>query len=262
MIRNYRPRPSLAVVLLLSLIASGAWAQDTLTLDNAGAYYAMGGVYTSPYGIAVNGASPVNLICDDFTTDVYLGESWSAIPTTFAELEAGTNPAGTPKFAPGGPDLSVTSTAAEVQDYGTVAVLAAELLSQPDYGTEAAGEISFALWDVFDNTLLGSPTSDPYGTLTSAELSAAQGYLTGAQALVASATNSATGYVTLSDISVGGGSINGMTIFTPSPLGAAQEFVTVSMDESPSAAVFGAYFLVGAGALLFFGGRRGFSSEQ
>ena len=252
--RNYLPRPLRGVIVLLPFLALGALADDTLTLENAGAYYAMGGVYTSPYGISVNGGSPIDLICDDFTTDIYVGQSWFAIPTTFAQLEAGTNPTGTPKFAPGGLDPAVTTPAVEIQDYATVAVLAAELMAQPSFGTEPAGEISFALWDVFDGTLLNSTTSDPYGPLTSTELSAAQGYLAGAQALVAGATSG--GIVNLSQITVDGSSIAGMTIYTPNPLSASQEFVTVSMPEAPSLAVFAVYFLLGGGALLFFARRR------
>jgi len=243
--QNYVRSPLQGVFLLLPLLAFGAWAQqDTLTLENAGANYAMGGVYTSPYGISINGGSPVNLICDDFSTDVDINESWTATATTFAQLEANDNPAGTPKFP--GPT--------ENQEYATVAVLAAELLALPDYATEAAGEYSFALWDVFDNTLLNTPTSDPYGTLNSTELSAALTDLSNAEALVAGATTG--GIVDLSKISVNGSPIEGMTIYTPNPIGSSQEFVTVSMDEPPSVGVFAAYLLFGGAGLFFLGRRR------
>jgi hypothetical protein len=246
--RNYGLRPLHGVVLLLPLLALGAWAQqDTLTLENAGANYAMGGVYTSPYGISINGGSPVNLICDDFSTDVAINDSWAATQTTFAQLEAGTNPAGTPKFVPG------IASPTEIQEYATVAVLAAELLALPDYATEAAGEYSFALWDVFDNTLL-DPGSDPYGSLSGSELTQAQLDLTNAEALVAAATTD--GKVDLSEISVNGSPIEGMTIYTPSPLGLSQEFVTVTMDEPPSVGVFAAYLLFGGVGLFFLGRSR------
>jgi len=246
--RNYVLKPLQGVVVLLPLLAFGAWAQDTLTLENAGANYEMGGVYTSPYGISIDGGSPVNLICDDFSTDVDLGESWTATATTFAQLEAGTNPEGTPKFVPG------VASPAEIQEYATVAVLAAELLALPDYATEAAGEYSFALWDVFDNTLLDTPGSDPYGSLSGSELTQAQLDLTNAEALVAAATTA--GIVNLSEISVNGSPIEGMTIYTPSPLTSSQEFVTVTMDEPHSAGMFAAYLLFGGAGLVFFGRRR------
>jgi hypothetical protein len=209
----------------------------------------MGGVYTSPYGISVNGTT-VPLICDDFTTDISFGETWSAIPTTFSAIQSGDNPSGTPKFTP-----------ADIQNYATVAVLAAELMALPDTSsyTEQLGEISYALWDVFDPGLLSS-VNNPYGSITSGELSAAQGYLAGAQTLVQGATTA--GVVTLSKISINGSPIQDMTIYTPDPKTAAQEFVTVTMAEPPSLAVLAFYILFGAGSLLFFGRRRIFGASN
>jgi hypothetical protein len=212
----------------------------------------MGGVYTSPYGISIDGGTTVPLICDDFTTDISIGETWSAIPTTFSAIEAGTNPLGTPKFTP-----------ADIQNYATVAVLAAELMALPDTSSysEQLGEISYALWDVFDPTLLSSPTgNDPFGTLTTTEVSDALGYLTGAQALVAHATTG--GVVNLSAISINGSPIEDMTIYTPSPASASQEFVTVTMPEPSSLAVLAVYLLFWAGSLLFFGRRRIFGTSN
>jgi hypothetical protein len=227
------------VVLVLPCLAVSAWATDTLTLENAGANFVMGGVYTSPYGISINSGSPVSLICDDFTTDISLGESWTAIPTTFDAIADNTNPAGTPKFTP-----------VDIQNYATVAVLAAELMSLPNLASVQAGEISYALWDVFDPTLLNS-TSNPYGSITSGQLSAAQGYLAQAEAAV----DSVSSLTSLSQIStagtiLNGKSIQGMTIYTPSPKSAAQEFVGVTMDEPPSLSVLAVYFLLGG--VLFF----------
>jgi hypothetical protein len=241
--RNYVPKPLRGVVLLLPFLAFGAWAQDTLTLVSANPLspspYAFGGVYTSPYGISINGGSQVPLICDDFTTDISIGESWSAIPTTFAAVQAGTNPAGTPKFTPVG----------EIQDYAVTAVLAAELMSLPNLASDQAGEISFALWDVFDPTLLTS-TSNPYGSITGAQLTAAQGYLAYAEALVAGATKA--GVVTLSDISIGGRAIEGMSIYTPNPKSAAQEFLMVSMPEPSYPVVLAMDLLAMVGLIVVF----------
>jgi hypothetical protein len=236
-----KPRLLRAVVLLLPCLAFNVWAEDTLTLINAGANYVMGGVYTSPYGISINGGSPVSLICDDFTTDISLNESWSAIPTTFADLQAGTNPGGTPKFTP-----------VDIQNYAVTAVLAAELMALPNLASEPAGEISYALWDVFDPTLLTS-TNTGYGTLTTAELTAAQGYLSSAQALVAGATTG--GVVNLNQISIGGHAIEGLTIYTPDPKSAAQEFLSVQVDEPPYPAVL-AMDLVGMAGLIVVFRRR------
>ena len=120
--RNHRLlRPSHAATLLVVCLSSIVWAQsDTLTLENAGAGYVMGGVYTSPYGVSINNSAPVSLICDDFTTDVSLGQTWTATVTSFAQIQAGTAPQGTPKFPMNA-----------IQNYATAAVLAAELISLP-----------------------------------------------------------------------------------------------------------------------------------
>ena len=37
-----------------------------------------GRVYISPYQAKIDGAAPVNVICDDFFDDTWLGESWTA----------------------------------------------------------------------------------------------------------------------------------------------------------------------------------------
>jgi hypothetical protein len=213
----------------------------------------MGGVYTSPYGISINDATPVPLICDDFTTDISIGQTWTATQTTFAAIESGD---GTPKFTP-----------VDIQNYATVAVLAAELLAIPDDSVladaTALGEISYALWDVFDSGLLG-PGGDPFGTLSGDEVTAAQAYLTNAEALVAGATTgSGPGLrVDLSSISINGNAIEGMTIYTPNPTNASQEFISVTMPEPGTFPVLGVYLLFGAGGLLFLGRRRIFRTNR
>jgi len=237
-------------------LAVGAWAQsDTLTLVNVGPGNVMGGVFTSPYGISIDGSTtPVPLICDDFATDTSIGETWTATQTTFAAIESGTNPLGTPKFTP-----------VDIQNYATVAVLAAELMAVPDdtlpADAETLGEISYALWAVFDPSLLQTaPGSDPFGTLSPTEFNQANLDLANAEALVAGATNHTTGDVNLSAISINGSPIEGMTIYTPNPTSASQEFISVTMPEPATLPVLGVYLLFGAGGLFFLGRRRIFRS--
>ena len=233
------------VVLLLVCMASAAWA-DQLTIVNAGANYVMGGVYTSPYGISiagVNGGAPVMLICDDFTTDISLGQTWTATETSFAQLQAGTNPSGTPKFVPG------ILTLPQLQNYATAAVLSAQLMALPNLATETAGEISYALWGIFDAPLLNS-TVNPFGTITTVELAAAQGYLAAARVLVANATTG--NVVNLNQIQIGDHSISGMTIYTPSPLSSSQEFLRVSMPEPSFPAVLAVDLLGILGLIAVF----------
>jgi hypothetical protein len=249
--RNFLAKPIRTAVFLLPCLAIGIWAQstDTLQLVGVGPGNQMGGVYTSPYQVSVDGTT-VPLICDDFTTDISIGQTWTAIPTTFAAIQAGTNPGGTPKF-----------TTSEIQSYATIAVLAAELLTLPDNSSysEQLGEISYALWGVFDTVLLNS-TSNPYGSISGTELSAAQGYLAGAQTLVAGATSN--GVIDLSKISIGGSSIQGMTIYTPDPKTSSQEFVTVSMDEPTSLATFAVYLALGGCGLVFLKRRVAANSNR
>ena len=236
------PKRLQGVVLLLVCLASGAWA-DQLKIVNAGANYVMGGVYTSPYGITVNGGAPVMLICDDFTTEISLGQTWSATATSFAQLQAGTNPAGTPKFG------SAILTVGDLQNYATAAVLAAQLMALPNLASEAAGEISYALWGIFDAPLLTS-IHNPFGTITPLELSAATDYLSAARVLVANVTSGNT--VNLNQISIGGRAIAGMTIYTPNPLNASQEFLMVSMPEPSYPAVLAMDLLGILGLIVVF----------
>ena len=137
----------------------------------AGANAVMGGVYTSPYGISINGGPTALMICDDFTTDISVGLTWTATGTTLTQmsnssvagLKFATSPYSTTPGIVGGP-------ANVAADYATAAVLAAQLISMPNVGTPAenaqvAGELSYALWGVFDTALL-QDTSTGYGNLT------------------------------------------------------------------------------------------------
>jgi len=238
-VRNCMIKTIQKVILLMCCGAPSIWGvQDTLKLENTGANYVMGGVYTSPYGVSINGGPPALLICDDFTTDVSLNQTWTATVTSLAELQAGTNPSNTPKFTP-----------ASVAKYATAAVLAAELVSLSNPASELAGEYSFAIWDIFDPTLLNS-LSSPYGTITQTELDAAKAFLQQAQDIVASVTTS--GVVNLSALSVNGTAITGLTIYTPDPLTSSQEFLQVSMPEPTYPAVLALDLLAVVGLIVAF----------
>jgi hypothetical protein len=213
---------SRGAIVLLACFAASAFAQTvSMTLENAGAGYVMGstGVYTSPYGISINGGPTTSLICDDFTTDISLGQTWTATVTSLAALQAGTEPSGTPKFTP--------APNAQVYNYAVAAVLAEELVTLPNLASEAAGELSYALWGVFDTTLLNS-TVNPDGTLSQTELDAAKLDLSNAQAVVNSVLTN--GVVTANSLSM----LPSLTIYTPSApngLNSSQEFLLVSMAE-------------------------------
>lgn len=252
-------------LLVVACLVSVARADDTLVLQSAGANSVMGGVYTSPYGITVNG-TPTLLICDDFTTDISLGQTWTAAPTALTTVDAGD--VGSLKFANAPyisnilgatpPTTPLTTVAA---DYAVAAVLAAELETLPNIGTpaentEVAGELSYALWGVFDAPLLTSINTG-YGTLTGTELSVAKADLASAQALVAAATGGAG--IALSNISVNGVSLESMTVYTPtspSGLASSQEFITVATPEPSFWSIFALDLLAAASLGFIFRRRR------
>jgi hypothetical protein len=228
-------------LLLLACFTSGALASVTLSLVDANANYPMGGVYTSSYSLSVNGGSPALMICDDFLTDVWIGLTWPATVTSLSSLQGQASATSNLKF-------DQSNAQKQTYDYATEAVLAAELISLGNYANETAGEISFAIWGIFDPVLLASNPTSGLGHLTSTELTAAQQYLDGARAVVDAATTG--GVVDLSRLPR-------LTIYTPIvPLGPpSQEFLLVSVDEAPLWAALAAD-LLGLAALVFFVKRR------
>jgi hypothetical protein len=242
------------LVLGVAGLVSVALAQDTLTVQNTAASAPMGGVYTSPYGISVNG-TPTLLICDDFETDIYVGYSWQATPNTLTQISATTVSPLKFDSSPGSSAvLGGPSNVAE--DYATAAVLSAELMTLPNFGTpsedtETAGELSYAIWSVFDSSLYSSLTSTGstgFGSLTTTEVDAVENDIKSAQILVAGATTAGT--TNLDDISINGESITSLTVYTPIPVGASQEFLTVTLAEPPSPALLGTDLLALAGLIL------------
>jgi hypothetical protein len=227
-------RKTLWVVLAILVVGIGspnAKADSTLVYQNNGAGAQMGGVYTSPYGITVNG-TPTLLISDDFETAIVLSDSWSASPTTLTQISS-TTVSGL-KFASSPYSSAILDGTTAAEDYATAAVLAAELMTLPNVGTpaentETAGELSYAIWSVFDNSLyasLNSTDSTGSGSLTAIEVATVDADIVSAQSFVAGATVGGT--TTLGDISTGGQPITNLTVYTPIPLGASQEFITVN----------------------------------
>ncbi len=245
-----RPRVSrlLCAAVILICCATGAFADANLQLlspPNSG--YTEGGVYTSPYNISVNGTA-TQLICDDFTTDIS-GGTWSATVSTITTIDSATV-AGF-KFDSSPYNANILGGAANVvQDYAVAAVLAAELLSLPNTNTAEAGALSFALWDVFDPSLLGSSygtMSDPYGPIDKTQWTNAMTDLANAIAQVdgvmTGGTNagSVTNPTSLANVEIeSGGSVNlsslnisGLTVYTPTPdASVSQEFLHVTTPEA------------------------------
>ena len=86
-----------------------------------------GGVYVAPYYLSINGGKSVSVICDDFSHEVYVGETWTATINTFSNLN------GT-RFG-----------SADKQEYEEAAWLYMQFMKDPSQ----AGNINFALWALF-----------------------------------------------------------------------------------------------------------------
>ena len=157
----------LAFVSLLPRAASASTVTLTMTPD--GLTNSLGGVYIGPYTVKDAGGNAFQVICDDFLSDTYIGETWTANVSTFADL--GIPPAGPARFDDG--------TAASVTKYDEVAWLANQLLSPPSScgGGNCSGDIQFALWEVFAG-------SAPAAYLTGVDLTNAANWLAAAQAAV------------------------------------------------------------------------------
>lgn len=86
-----------------------------------------GGVYVAPYYLSINGGSSISVICDDFSHEVTIGETWTATIHSFSNL-TGT------RFG-----------AADQQEYEEAAWLYMQYLTDKPQ----AGNINFALWALF-----------------------------------------------------------------------------------------------------------------
>ena len=160
--RTLISRSLLCAAVLLVCCGTGLLAQDTLVLLNPpNNGDSAGGVYTSPYNISVNG-TPMQLICDDFTTDISVGESWPASANTFTYLDSSNVTAlkfGNAGDEPNGTNLFSSNT---VEDYGIAAVLAAELMSTPGlrFRTKSLGTaLQFGMYSTMawlDQVLVGT----------------------------------------------------------------------------------------------------------
>ncbi len=76
-----------AGIVLLAAVAPGsaviAQDQANMKLTNPG-NNVLAGIYVGPYYATIDGVPNVPIICDDFTDETYVGESWTANVTTVA----------------------------------------------------------------------------------------------------------------------------------------------------------------------------------
>ncbi len=194
-----------AAAFLLSSAPAAIAGTASMTLTGAGSNV-LAGVYVGPYTATINGTS-TPVICDDFSDESYLPESWTANVSTF----------------PGLASVQFTGSP-ELQNYEEAAYLAFELLAAPVNSLQA-GEIQYALWDVFD------PGAIPYLSGSNAgAATAAQTYLGGAVANYASLTAGQLAEITIYTAVSGTATCSG----NPCPSAPPQEFLTVTTSNGPS----------------------------
>ena len=152
---------TLAFLGVLFVLQPAAMA-DQMTLTGVDHGYVMGNVYVDPYQANIGTQTNVLVICDDFTDDTWVGESWTANVSTVSSLV-------NQKFTTG-------QGSSVQQDYDAAAWLSEQLLSPTtavtsvftNYTTSAdfaelQGDISYAIWTIFDQPAIygygGSSTS-------------------------------------------------------------------------------------------------------
>jgi hypothetical protein len=201
------------------LVASTAAQADpvTLTLTGAGSNV-MANVFIGPYTARDSSGNAFPIICDDFASDSYINETWTANVSTFADL-SGT------KFDAANPD-----------GYEQAAWLSNKLLD-PTVTGATAGAIQFAIWQIF------TPTA--FNSLSGTDLTNAQRFLWQAQHQTYTA-GEFSNYVVLTPTSAAPTClINGVQ--TTCPTAPPQEFITRVPEPAtlPLIAIgFAALFLV------------------
>lgn len=259
---------ALALVLLTTNPLS---AQVTFNLTGVGPTEAnLAGVYTSPYMGTINGGPTIPVICDDFSDESYVPETWKAYVTSLPSITSEVMNNSDLKWQGSTFDPSLT----QAQAYEAAAILSIEILGSTTVQAQQA--YSFALWGLFDPYGNGSTTNPPdlgaFGQLEACSSTTCASALSSAM----SDLSAALGDVTNSSSTINGLSVSAylsdynVTIYSydakanpagpvcgsgPCPISPPQEFITVSMAEPPSPVLLGVDLLGLAGLILVARGR-------
>jgi hypothetical protein len=231
--------------------ANTASADTSFTLTNVeGA--SLGGVYTSPYYATVGGTTGVAVICDDFASESYLGETWGTVATNLSSLPTSTTlPSGVkvPLWSSGYSEMLSGSTytltaggLSQATAYTVAAYLGTEILNAAA-GSQNQQDLSFAMWTLFDG-------NTPLTYLSGTDLTGAEGDLLSAENAVKldGLTPSAYSNVTIYSYDGLGVTCAAGTTCAPPP----QEFIAISTPE-PSTILL---LILGMGGLLFLGRKQ------
>ena len=192
----------------------------------------LAGVYTDPYTALIGAAGqtqgPITgvstyVLCDDFSTDVYIGEIWQATSTSLSALNTS---------SPLALKFDRTNAATQYSDYMAVAYLATEIM-KIDQSTSAgrleAEQLSFALWGVFDTNPTNGPLSGAW--ITGSDLTTAENDLSNARSAV---------------VGMNAAQFANVFVYTPNPLNASQEYIVVTPEPS----TYG-FLAIGLAVILF-----------
>ena len=125
----------LAAGILVLACSAAAQSTVSMTLTGVGDGQTLGDVYVDPYTATVNGIANTTVICDDWSNNSYLDESWTA--TLLSVPSIGSSSPGTPMFYNG----------SNQGLYNELAWLGSQLLANPTNPTTQT-EVSFAIWDL------------------------------------------------------------------------------------------------------------------
>lgn len=195
-----KSRSAIGVALALALLTSiTVGAQTTTTFNLTGVQgESLAGVYTSPYLGNVGGtpdpnsnpATTIPVICDDFSDNSYLPESWTANVTTLATIDSSSSPLSYLKWnransgagATSGGSITIDSTSyagwdlTQSQAYTVAAILTLDILklnnptdplspnsnNADPTAAQQQEDYSFALWELFDpNAAAGALVTAP-----------------------------------------------------------------------------------------------------
>src|SRR5579859_2220025 len=146
------------IVIAVLCVAPSFATTATMTLTGPGQNGTLGNVYIGPYVATINNVPNVQVICGDFVDETYLNETWTVDVTSFP--------------------------VPETVQYQQAAWLTLQLLNPPACGgTNCAGDIQYAIWQLFD------PTA-PQGQLTPFDYLQSKGLTTDLNSAQAFLTNS------------------------------------------------------------------------
>jgi hypothetical protein len=207
-----------AVLCCLGLAWAGSAHADLTMVLTGVPSTNYGGAATGPYQVTVNG-TPMNLICDDYTTEITQGQTWNAT------LYSGSNISSL-KF---GSNTSFGNNAANAtQAYQEVFWLSSQLINATD--PNAISAIHYGIWAITDPTgVTNVPT--------------------------AGGTGSTSYWLNLAGQSQNYGSVNmaNYSVYVPSSSTPSQEFIGVNQSPVPLPP---SVMLMGTGLIGVFGLRK------